>query len=151
MTLDGAPAVGRRFAGLPDGLDDVGDVLLYHYPSMWSHFMGDHVVTFRLLPTGPRTSQLRTSWLVPEGAVEGVDYDADRLTRVWLRTNEQDAALVARAQLGVASPAFVPGPYAPVEEEGVEQFVDWYAAVLGSRLAGTEGTPSAHDSAAATV
>ena len=29
MTLDGAPAVSRRFAHLPDG--DLGDVLLYHY------------------------------------------------------------------------------------------------------------------------
>jgi phenylpropionate dioxygenase-like ring-hydroxylating dioxygenase large terminal subunit len=150
MTMDGAPAVGRRFAGLPDDLDDVGDVLLYHYPSMWSHFLGDHVVTFRLLPTGPRTTQLRTTWLVPQDAVEGVDYDAERLTEVWRRTNEQDAALVGRAQLGVASPAFVPGPYAPVEEEGVEQFVAWYAGVLGARLAGTDGIPSGHGSATRT-
>jgi phenylpropionate dioxygenase-like ring-hydroxylating dioxygenase large terminal subunit len=49
-------------------------------------------------------------------------------------TNEQDAALVACTQLGVASPVFVPGPYAPVEEDGVSQFVDWYARLLESRL-----------------
>lgn len=134
MTMDGAPAVAQRFAGLPDDIENVGDVLLYHYPSTWSHFMGDHVVTFRLLPIGPRSSQLRTTWLVPGNAVEGVDYDIDRLTEVWLRTNEQDAALVARAQLGVSSPAFVPGPYTPVEEEGVRQFVDWYTRLLESRL-----------------
>jgi stachydrine N-demethylase len=96
--------------------------------------MGDHVVTFRLLPAGPRSTQLRTTWLVPGDAVEGADYDPGRLTEVWLRTNEQDAALVARAQLGVSSPAFVPGPYAPVEEEGVSQFADWYTRLLESRL-----------------
>ncbi|TKC53979.1 MAG: hypothetical protein E5Y05_00465, partial [Mesorhizobium sp.] len=25
------------------------------------------------------------------------------------------------------SPAYVPGPYSPVQESGVTQFVDWYA------------------------
>jgi phenylpropionate dioxygenase-like ring-hydroxylating dioxygenase large terminal subunit len=137
MTMDGAPAVARRFAGLPDDVENVGDVLLYYYPSTWRHFMGDHVVTFRLLPTGPRSTQLRPTWLVPGDAVEGVDYDVDRLTEMWLRTNEQDAAQVARIRLGVSSPAFVPGPYAPVEEEGVRQFVDWYARLLESRLDGS--------------
>jgi Rieske 2Fe-2S family protein len=96
-------------------------------------------VTFRLPPTGPRSTQLRTTWLVPKDAVEGVDYDVDRLTEVWLRTNEQDAALVARTQLAVASPAFVPGPYAPVEEEGVRQFIDWYVRLLKSRLGQSAG------------
>ena len=137
MTMTGEPAVAQRFGGLPEQPENVGDVLLYHYPSTWCHFQGDHVLTFRLLPTGPGTSQLRTTWLVPEGAVEGEDYDRERLTEVWLKTNEQDAALVALTQRGVTSPAFVPGPYAPVEEEGVEQFVDWYAALLGSRLPGS--------------
>lgn len=134
MTMDGAPAVNRRFAGLPTELDDVGDVLLYHYPSTWCHFMGDHAVTFRMLPLGPGTTQLRTTWLVPPDAVEGVDYEVKRLTEVWLATNEQDAALVARAQLGVASPAFRPGPYAPVEEDGVAQFVDWYVSTMRRQL-----------------
>jgi phenylpropionate dioxygenase-like ring-hydroxylating dioxygenase large terminal subunit len=133
MTMDGAPAVSRRFPGLPDGLD-VGDVLLYHYPSTWMHFMGDHVLTFRVLPTGPRTTELRTSWLVPGGAQAGVDYDVRALTEVWLRTNDQDSALVARTQRGVDSPAYVPGPYSPVEEEGVDQFVQWYTGVLRTRL-----------------
>ncbi len=136
MTLDGAPAVTHRFAGLPgpEALDDLGDVLLYHYPSMWTHLMADHAVTFRLLPTGPATTQLRTTWLVPGDAVESEDYDVAALTKVWLATNDQDSALVARAQRGVSSPAFRPGPYSTVEEEGVIQFVDWYARVLAAGL-----------------
>ena len=51
MTMDGAPAVSRRFGALPDF--DVGDALLYHYPSTWNHFMADHAITFRILPVGP--------------------------------------------------------------------------------------------------
>ncbi len=128
MTLDGRPAVGRRFGSLPD--TNIGDVLLYHYPSTWNHFTADHAVTFRAVPTGPTTTELRTTWLVPAGSVAGVDYDLERLTEVWLATNAQDTALVERTQRGVISPAYRPGPYAPIEEEGVIQFVDWYATTM---------------------
>jgi phenylpropionate dioxygenase-like ring-hydroxylating dioxygenase large terminal subunit len=132
MTMDGQPAVNRRFGALP--ADNIGDVLLYHYPSTWNHFTADHAVTFRMLPTGPTTTELRTCWLVPGAAVEGIDYDLERLTAVWRATNAQDTALVERAQRGVASPAYRPGPYAPVEEEGVIQFVDWYVSTVLHRL-----------------
>jgi len=136
MTLDGSPAVARTFGVLPSG--NIGDVLLYHYPSTWNHFTADHAVTFRMLPTGPTATELRTTWLVPGGAAEGVDYDLRRLTEVWLATNAQDTALVERTQRGVGSPAYRPGPYAPTDEEGVIQFVDWYADTMGRRLEGDE-------------
>ena len=132
MTMDGRPAVGRRFGELPDM--DTGDVLLYHYPSTWSHFMADHAVTFRILPVGPTATELRTTWLVPGDAVAGRDYDVARLTEVWEATNRQDTGLVERVQRGVRSPAYRPGPYAPIEEEGVIQFVDWYAGTLRRRI-----------------
>lgn len=129
MTLDGRPAVARRFGVLPDR--ELGDVLLYHYPSTWNHVMADHAVTFRMLPLGPDRTELRTTWLVPPG---GESDDLDRLTTVWLATNRQDTALVERVQRGVSSPAYRPGPYAPVEEDGVVQFVDWYAETFRRRL-----------------
>lgn len=34
---------------------------------------------------------MRTTWLVHRDAVEGVDYDLNRLTNVWEITNQQDA------------------------------------------------------------
>ena len=132
MTLDGTPAVDRRFGALPGG--DVGDLLLYHYPSSWCHFMADHAVTVRVRPVGPSATELRTTWLVPPGATEGDDYDLARLTEVWEATNAQDAVLVERAQRGITSPAYRPGPYAPLEEEGVLQFVDWYIGRIVPRL-----------------
>lgn len=126
MTWDGKPAVARRFGDLPD--ENLGEVLLYHYPSTWNHFMSDHAVTFRLLPLGPTQTLLTTTWLVPFEAVEGVDYEIERLTEVWKQTNSQDAELVRHTQLGVTSPAYQPGPYAPIDELGVTQFVDWYSS-----------------------
>ena len=134
MTHDGTPAVSCRFGALPER--NIGDVLAYHYPSMWSHFMADHALTFRMLPITATTTELRTTWLVPADAIEGVDYHLARLTEVWLATNAQDRALVERTQRGVSSPAYRPGPYAPKEEEGVIQFVDWYSATMRQRLEG---------------
>ena len=141
MTLDGRPAFDTRFGGLPPHLD-LGDVLLYHYPSSWNHFMADHAVTFRLLPVGPGASQLHTTWLVPEGTRPLTEADRERLTAVWLATNAQDATLVARAQRGVTSPAYEPGPYSPTEEEGVEQFVDWYVQRMRTHLGASVRGPS---------
>jgi phenylpropionate dioxygenase-like ring-hydroxylating dioxygenase large terminal subunit len=132
MTADGKPAVARQFGTLPTF--DIGDVLLYHYPSTWNHFVADHAVTFRILPVSPTETELRTTWLVPGDAAEGVDYDLDNLTNVWVATNAQDTALVERAQRGVASPAYRPGPYSLAEEEGVMQFVDWYTGMLSTRI-----------------
>jgi phenylpropionate dioxygenase-like ring-hydroxylating dioxygenase large terminal subunit len=132
MTLSGAPAVSQRFAGLPDRV--LGDVLLYHYPSSWNHFQADHSVVFRITPTSPTTTELKTWWLVPEGSVAGTHYDHTTLTEVWEATNRQDAALVERAQRGVSSPAYRPGPYSPAEEEGVIQFIDWYVSRLTASM-----------------
>ncbi len=134
MTHDGEPGVAKRFGNLP--ADNIGDVLLYHYPSTWNHFMADHAITFRMLPLGPTQTQLTTTWLVPAGAEQSRDYDEGALTSVWLATNAQDKALVERTQRGVNSPAYRPGPYSSEEEEGVIQFVDWYAASIQRRLDG---------------
>ncbi len=128
MTLDGRPAVAKQFGELPNR--DIGDVLLYHYPSTWNHYVADHAVTFRIIPRGPMQTELVTTWLVPIDAVEGVDYDVEALTNVWRATNAQDAELVERAQRGVSSPAYRPGPYSTDEEAGVIQFIDWYVATM---------------------
>jgi Rieske 2Fe-2S family protein len=71
--------------------------------------------------------------LVHRDAVEGVDYDLDALTAVWRATNDQDGTLVARAQKGVANPAYEPGPYSLVEGD-VEAFVNWYIGRLQQHL-----------------
>jgi Rieske 2Fe-2S family protein len=105
---------------------NIGSLLLFHYPSTWSHMLGDHAVTFRVLPLGPLRTQVTTKWLVHRDAVEGVDYSRDELTLVWTATNDQDRRIVEENQRGVSSPAFEPGPYSPVHEGGVMQFVEWY-------------------------
>lgn len=137
-TLSGAAAVRRP---LSDGIaadSKIGALLLFHYPTTWNHFLGDHAISFRVLPLGPKRTQLTTKWLVNREAVEGVDYDLAELTRVWLATNEQDRRIVHENQIGMDSPRYEPGPLSPVTEGGVSQFVDWYCSRLARALAARE-------------
>ena len=103
-------------------------------PNTWNHLGSDHVVSFRVLPVSPTETQVTTKWLVHKDAVAGVDYDVDRLAEVWTATNDQDRRLVEITQLGVCPRAYVPGPYSPVIEVGVRDFVDWYCETLMERL-----------------
>jgi glycine betaine catabolism A len=70
--------------------------------------MSDHIVTFSALPLSPERTLVRTKWLVHKDAVEGIDYDLENLTSVWVATNKQDGELVGYAQAGARSPAYEP-------------------------------------------
>lgn len=134
-TLDGKPAVTRPLGRV--GLAEPGTLLKFHYPSMWSHYLPDHSLTFRVNPISATETEVTTTWLVHKDAVEGVDYDLDRLTEVWLRTNDEDRQVVENNQLGILSLGYEPGPYSQIQENGVEQFVEWYCEALATPVSGT--------------
>ncbi|WP_434652831.1 aromatic ring-hydroxylating dioxygenase subunit alpha [Pseudomonas sp. R3-56] len=131
-TMDGKPAVAGRLD--KSGEPDIGALLYFNYPSTWNHFLGDHALSFRVLPIGPDETLVTTKWLVPNTAVEGVDYEIDRLTKVWLATNDQDRRLVEGTQAGITSPSYEPGPFSDIAEKGVCQFDDWYCETMLKRL-----------------
>jgi Rieske 2Fe-2S family protein len=79
-----------------------------------------------VIPLGPDRTLVRTKWLVHRDAVEGVDYDVDHLTSVWIATTDQDAALVERSHAGVQDPSYEPGPYSAFTEGQLENFATWY-------------------------
>lgn len=96
-------------------------------PNSWHHFCCDHVVTFSLTPVAADKALLRTSWLVHEDAVEGVDYDPDHIAALWRTTNIQDGHFSMLNHQGISSDGYRQGPYA-VEEKLVEDFKDFYVA-----------------------
>ena len=112
----------------------LGGLSFWTQPNSWHHFMADHIVTFSVIPLSPNETLLRTKWLVHKDAVEGVDYDLDRVTEVWEATNKQDGDLVALQHSGVKSPAYEPGPYSPYTEGLVEKFCQWYLGRLSADL-----------------
>ncbi len=123
FSRDGSRLVARLLGDLDE--PRLGRVTLHAQPNVWAHFLGDHVVTFAVLPLGVDRTLVRTTWLVHQDAVQGVDYDLDALTEVWRHTNEQDAEFVRLTQQGVADPAYEPGPYTEPERQ-VDAFVTWY-------------------------
>ncbi|PWE34074.1 Rieske (2Fe-2S) protein [Maritimibacter sp. 55A14] len=134
FTMDGQVAVKRPLGEVP--IRDAGTLLLFHYPNTWNHFLSDHAVVFRVTPLTPTTTEVTTKWLVHKDAVEGVDYDLKRLTEVWTHTNDEDRRVVEENQIGINSPAYVPGPYSAVQEAGVMQFLDWYRETMLRGLTG---------------
>jgi Rieske 2Fe-2S family protein len=124
-TMDGTAAVTKPLSRYVQERS-IGSMVLFHYPSTWNHVLSDHAVTFSVLPLGPMETEVTTKWLVNKDAVEGVDYDLNRLTEVWIATNNQDLSIVEGNQIGICSPAYQAGPYSVEHEGGVMQFVDWY-------------------------
>ena len=131
-TMDGR-AASRRLLGDLD-TPRLGRLSLHTQPNAWFHVLADHAVTFSVLPLSVDRTLVRTTWLVHEDAEEGIDYDLDTLTHVWRETNEQDSVFCARAQLGVSSPGYEPGPYAPSEYQ-VDAFTTWYVDRVKEHLA----------------
>jgi Rieske 2Fe-2S family protein len=87
-----------------------------------------HVETF--LPRSPISSLFRASFLVHEDAVEGIDYDLDELTYMYVKTLEQDRELLEAAQKGVSSPAHEPGPFNPALESAAIHFFKHYERIV---------------------
>jgi Rieske 2Fe-2S family protein len=104
---------------------DVGTLRVRTLPNMWHHASCDHAVTTRLLPAGTQRTAVRVTWLVHRDAVEGRDYRLDDITPFWQLTSEQDWELCEKAQLGVNSSHYVPGPYSTYKEYNVDAFVRW--------------------------
>lgn len=134
-TMSGQNAVKRRLSD-DVTIDRIGTMLLFHYPTTWNHMLGDHAISFRVLPISAEETAVTTTWLVHKDAVEGVDYNLDELTHVWNMTNDQDRSIVEENAFGIRSPAYEPGPYSVEHEGGVMQFVEWYSNFMIERLQG---------------
>jgi glycine betaine catabolism A len=132
QTIDTKVASRKLLGNLTQA--DLGGLSFWTQPNSWHHFMSDHVVSFSVLPIAADRTLLRTRWLVHRDAIEGVDYDLDRLTSVWVATNDQDSSLVERAHSGVKSPAYEAGPYSPFTEGLVDKFTVWYLSRLAAGL-----------------
>lgn len=125
MTLDGKPGSKKLMGRIKD--PDLGSMRILHLPHSWNHCMGDHLIVFTVWPISAQESLVITKWLVHKDAVEGVDYDPERLRQVWDATNAQDRRLAEENQRGINSVAYQPGPYSKTYEFGVINFLDWYS------------------------
>jgi Rieske 2Fe-2S family protein len=116
MSLTGQSG-GHPIPGVP--VDRVE--YLHLLPNLLVSAHPDYVMTHRLVPLAPGRTWIECSWYLrpgPSGAVPDASYAVD----FWDLTNRQDWAACESVQRGIASPHFVPGPFAP-NEDAVAAFV----------------------------
>ncbi|MCV6590620.1 MAG: aromatic ring-hydroxylating dioxygenase subunit alpha [Marinobacterium sp.] len=132
MTLDGEAGCKKMMGRIKN--PQLGSMRILHLPNSWNHMQSDHFIVFRVLPISAQESIVTTKWFVHKDAVEGVDYDVERLRLVWDATNEQDRVLGEENQRGINSVGYEPGPYSETFEFGVVNFIDWYRNTLQENL-----------------
>ncbi|TDO99853.1 aromatic ring-hydroxylating oxygenase subunit alpha [Marinomonas balearica] len=133
MTMDGEAGCKKMLGRVKN--PQLGSMRILHLPNSWNHMQSDHFIVFRVLPISAQETMVTTKWFVHKDAVEGVDYDPERLRKVWDATNEQDRVLGEQNQLGINSVGYQPGPYSETYEFGVINFLEWYSETIKSNLA----------------
>ncbi|RWP08596.1 aromatic ring-hydroxylating dioxygenase subunit alpha [Mesorhizobium sp.] len=114
-----APLMGR-FTDYDGGVTSIhlgGMTFLVCYP--------DHGMIYRFIPKTAGTCEMELIWLVRGDAVEGQDYDLEKLTWLWKVTTEEDKKIIEHTARGVRSHYFVPGPIAPMEYNEL-RYIGWY-------------------------
>jgi Rieske 2Fe-2S family protein len=126
-----APLMGRFPAF------DGGETFGFVGPFLHYSLANDHAVLITVEPREAERTTVKVAWLVAAHAEKERDYEPERLRWLWESTVRQDCALVARAQQGLRSRGYRPGPYGPLETD-LQGFKRWYlrlaqAHVLGER------------------
>ena len=118
---------GKPVAPLLGGIRDYdgGATDLQVGPVTYALMYCDHVVIYRFTPLSFGRSECDITWLVNGDAVEGRDYDRDKLTWLWDITTHADKAIIERNQQGVNSRFYQPGPLSTMEDY-TWNFLAWY-------------------------
>ena len=122
QTIDGQPAAPPLGAMASRPPEIVGAVV---FPTFVSEISPDYAFVLRFTPLAPTRTEAQVTWLVREDAVEGVDYDRERLAAFWKATGEQDWTICTNNQRGVNSSRYRPGPYSTMETD-LTYLTQWY-------------------------
>jgi Rieske 2Fe-2S family protein len=118
---DGSMTIGgARCAPLLPGLGegDRGHVLYYTlFPSMFLSLHPDYVLVHRAQSLGTSRTRIFCDWYFHPDAIAAPGFDPQPAIDFWDLTNRQDWELCANAYRGVASRAYLPGPYADLESQ----------------------------------
>ncbi len=127
---------GDRCAPLLPGLGaaDRGHVLYYIlFPSMFLSLHPDYVLVHRAQSLAVDRTRIFCDWFFHPDAIGAEGFDPQPAIEFWDLTNRQDWELCANAQRGIASRAYVPGPYADLESQ-LAAFDREYLRAMGREL-----------------
>ncbi len=128
MTMSGARCAAP-LAGVKG--EDLSRVYYYTiFPNMLLSLHPDYVLIHRISPLACDRTQIVCEWLFHPEAAGGAGFDPSDAVTFWNTTNAQDWGISERSQQGIASRAYVPGPYAALESM-VAAWDRNYLAALG--------------------
>jgi glycine betaine catabolism A len=123
LSIDGQ----TRRAPLP-GLDAEQRRCIYYYallPNLLLNLHPDYVLTFQVWPQAVDRTDVVCEWHFHPDEIAKPGFDATDAVEFWDLTNRQDWELTERAQEGISSAGYRPGPYSNREEllVGFDRFV----------------------------
>ena len=89
----------------------------------------DHVVAYVFTPVDQFNSNCEIYWLVRGDAVEGDDYDIEKLTWLWDITTISDKEIIVNNSKGVNSKYYQPGPLSGMER-AERIYIEWILGEL---------------------
>ncbi len=109
-----------RACGLPvaPGLPEEDRRRAFYYtllPNLLLSIHPDYVNYYLITPVGPEQTIVRSEWLFHPDSIRDPAFNPDDAIRFWDITNRQDWDIIERAQSGVASRRYTPGPYSARE------------------------------------
>ncbi len=124
ISSDGKHLSKKLMCDANDG--DIGSMRWAVDPHCFVHCTADHVFMFSAMPVGHNETHVFSKWYVHKDAIEGVDYDVEKLIALWTITNLEDKQLAENNQRGVESLGYTPGPYSQEAEMLAQRFTDYY-------------------------
>jgi Rieske 2Fe-2S family protein len=123
-SLDDQPAVRRP---LP-GLDESQRRHIHYYavlPSLLLNLHPDYMLTFTLWPRAHDATDVVCEWHFHPDEIARPGFDPSGAISFWELTNRQDWELSERAQAGISSRGYRPGPYSNREDllMGLDRYV----------------------------
>jgi Rieske 2Fe-2S family protein len=94
-----------------------GDRVFYYsiFPNMLLSMHPDYVMVHQLWPQSPEQTLIRCDWFFHPEAFDQPGFNPEDAIEFWDVTNKQDWHVCELSQQGIASRAYVPGPYSPRE------------------------------------
>ena len=129
-TMDGSSACARLMGSFKEY--DGGEAVLVFNSVRFITAFNDFIILFRFTPRNATECGMEVTWLVDEQAEVDLDYDLDKLNKIWDITAKQDKTITEANQVGVSSSRYQPGPYSDHEKQ-TQKFTEWYLDSITDR------------------
>ena len=109
---------GRSCGTLIGTLPDEDQRRAYYYslfPAWMLSIHPDYVVYYMVWPQSPAETKIISEWMFHPDTIARSDFDPSDAVEFWDVTNTQDWHICELSHAGIASRAYVPGPYSPRE------------------------------------